>query len=209
MGVEEFMVKSGVHYQDTGCVGKREKQTIRMEACFIFKNGFQVSSDINTTMEAIETARLCANYADDKKAESIVVLDLRGLSPVSDFFVICTANSNPQLRAVRDEVVEQMRIKHNLKPLFSDGTYESQWLIINFPNVLVHILSPEKREFYALEELWGDAPEITWEPVIEVQAPVKKPTVAKKAAAKKVTTKKVAAKKAVVKKAPAKKAAKK
>ncbi len=198
------MVKSGMHYQDTGCVGKREKQTIRMDACFICKNGFQVSSDINIIMEAIETARLCANYADDKKAESIVVLDLRGLSPVSDFFVICTANSNPQLRAVRDEVVEQMRIKHDLKPIFSDGTYESQWLIINFPNVLVHILSPEKREFYALEELWGDAPEITWEQVIEVQAPAKKPTAAKKA-----VTKKAAAKKTAVKKAPAKKAAKK
>ncbi len=175
-----------------------------MDACFICKNGFQVSSDIYSIMEAIETARLCANYADDKKAESIVVLDLRGLSPVSDFFVICTANSNPQLRAVRDEVVEQMRIKHHLKPIFSDGTYESQWLIINFPNVLVHVLSPEKREFYALEELWGDAPEITWEPVIEVQAPVKKPAVVKK-----VTTKKAAAKKTAVKKAPAKKAAKK
>lgn len=179
-----------------------------MDACFIFKNGLQVSSDIYSTMEAIETARLCANYADDKKAESIVVLDLRGLSPVSDFFVICTANSNPQLRAVRDEVVEQMRIKHNLKPIFSDGTYESQWLIINFPNVLVHVLSPEKREFYALEELWGDAPEINWEPVIEVQAMVKKAPV-KKAAAKKVTTKKATAKKTAVKKAPAKKAAKK
>jgi ribosome-associated protein len=180
-----------------------------MDACFIYKNGFQVSSDIYSIMEAIETARLCANYADDKKAESIVVLDLRGLSPVSDFFVICTANSNPQLRAVRDEVVEQMRIKHNLKPIFSDGTYESQWLIINFPNVLVHVLSPEKREFYALEELWGDAPEITWEPAIEVQAPIKKPKTVKKAAAEKVIIKKAAAKKTVVKKAPAKKVAKK
>lgn len=165
-------------------------------------------------MEAIEIARLCANYADDKKAESIVVLDLRGLSPVSDFFVICTANSNPQLRAVRDEVVEQMRIKNGLKPLFSDGTYESQWLIVNFPNVMVHIFSPEKREYYAMEELWGDAPEITWEPEIEVQAPVKKPAAAKKAAAKKAPAKKAtatkaAAKKAVIKKVPAKKAAKK
>jgi ribosome-associated protein len=159
-------------------------------------------------MEAIEIARLCANFADDKKAESIVVLDVRGLSPVSDFFVICTANSNPQLRAVRDEVVEQMRMKHSLKPIFSDGTYESQWLIVNFPNVLVHIQSPEKREYYALEELWGDAPEVSWEPVIEVIAPVKKPAAAKKAAAKKAPAKKASAKKAA-KKAPAKKAAKK
>lgn len=170
-------------------------------------------------MEAIEIARLCANYADDKKAESILVLDLRGLSPVSDFFVICTANSNPQLRAVRDEIVEQMRIKHGHKPIVSDGTYESQWLIVNFPNVMIHIFSPEKREFYALEELWGDAPEVTWETIVEVQAPVKKPATAKKAAAKKAAakkaptkkaaSKKTAAKKTPAKKAPAKKAAKK
>lgn len=97
-------------------------------------------------MDALEIARLCAKYADDKKAEEIVLLDLRGLSPVTDFFVICSAVSSPQLRAVRDEIVEQMRKEHGQKPLFVDGSYESQWLIVNFPNVLVHIQSPEKRE---------------------------------------------------------------
>lgn len=160
-------------------------------------------------MEALEIARQCAKYADDKKADSIVLLDLRGLSPVTDFFVICTAGSNPQLRAVRDNVVEEMRDVHGLKPLFSDGSYESQWLIVNFPNVLVHILSPEKREYYALEELWGDAPEVSWQEVeAEAPAPAKK----RAPAAKKVAVKKAAApaaKKAVVKKTAAKKAAKK
>jgi len=149
-------------------------------------------------MEALEIARLCANYADNKKAENITILDLRGLSPVTDFFVICTAGSSPQLRAVRDEIVEMMRIDQRLKPIFSDGTYESQWLIVNFPNVLVHILSPEKREYYALEELWGDAPTLSWE-VAVVEAPV----------VKKASVKKVTAKKASAAKAPAKKAAKK
>lgn len=157
-------------------------------------------------MEAIEIARLCANYADDKKADGITILDLRGLSPVTDFFVICTANSNPQLRAVRDEIIEQMRLKHQIKPLFSDGTYESQWLIINYPNVLVHIQSPEKREFYALEELWGDAPAVTW----REETPETPPAAPRKRAVKKVATvKKVAAKKVAAKKAPAKKTAKK
>lgn len=151
-------------------------------------------------MEALETARLCAKYADDKKAEDIVLLDLRGLSPVTDFFVIVSASSAPQLRAVRDEIVEQMREEHGLKPLFVDGSYESQWLIINFPNVLVHIQSPEKREYYALQELWGDAPELPW----QEDKPVVKKSPAKKAAAKKATVKK-----SVAKKAPAKKAAKK
>jgi len=161
-------------------------------------------------MDALETARFCAKYADDKKAENIVLLDLRGLSPVTDFFVICTAGSSPQLRAVRDEVVVQMRKEQNMKPMFVDGSFESQWMIINFPNVLVHVLSPEKREYYALEELWGDAPVIPWEPEVpEAEAPVKKKAAAKKAAAKKTAAKKAPAKKATVKKAPAKKAAKK
>ncbi|HEY1082557.1 MAG TPA: ribosome silencing factor [Prosthecobacter sp.] len=166
-------------------------------------------------MESIEIARLCAKYADDKKAENIVLLDLRGLSPVTDFFVIVTASSNPQLRAVRDEIVEELRDTHGEKPIFSEGTYESQWLIVNYPNVLVHIQSPEKREYYALEELWGDAPKLDWQDTAPVAAPAARPErtkPAKKAAAKKTSAKaatKSAAKKAPAKKAAAKKAAKK
>ncbi len=157
-------------------------------------------------MESIEIARLCAKYADEKKAEDILLLDLRGLSPVTDFFVIATANSNPQLRAVRDQIVEEMRDVNGLKPIISDGTYESQWLIVNYPNVLVHILSPEKREFYALEELWEDAPAVAWqEEKTEAPAARKRATTKKIAAKKAAPVKKAAAKKA----APAKKAAKK
>ncbi|MCA1963481.1 MAG: ribosome silencing factor [Prosthecobacter sp.] len=155
-------------------------------------------------MEALETARLCAKYADDKKAQDIVLLDLRGLSPVTDFFVICSAISAPQLRAVRDEVVEQMREQHGMKPLFVDGSYESQWLIVNFPNVLVHIQSPEKREYYALEELWGDAPTLPWQQEADPGTP--SPS-APKRAAKKAAAKKAAASKRAAKKAPAKKSA--
>ncbi|MBB5039717.1 ribosome silencing factor [Prosthecobacter dejongeii] len=157
-------------------------------------------------MESIEIARLCAKYADEKKAENIVLLDLRGLSPVTDFFVIATASSNPQLRAVRDNIVDELRDTHGQRPIISDGTYESQWLILNYPNVLVHVQSPEKREYYVLEELWGDAPKLDWQDT----APVGEPTPrVKKPKAKKAPVKKVAAKKAPAKKAAAKKAAKK
>ena len=187
-------------------------------------------------MESLEIARLCAQYAADKKAADLVLLDLRGISPVTDFFVIGTANSNPHLRAVRDEIVERLRDDHGLKPIGADGNYESQWLIVNYPNVLVHVLSPEKREFYRLEELWGDAPRL---PLVEEEtsaggestdkgAAVRrsartprspgrvtkksaKPAegakpAAKKAAVKKAATKKTAAKKAAGKKAPRKSA---
>lgn len=158
-------------------------------------------------MDALEIAQLCAKYADDKKAENIVLLDLRGLSPVTDFFVICSVGSSPQLRAVRDEVVVQMREKHGMKPMFVDGSFDSQWIIINFPNVLVHVLSEEKRDFYALEELWGDAPVLTWAPEVpEPEKPAQK-VARKKTAVKKVAAKKTATKKAAAKKAPAKKRA--
>lgn len=174
-------------------------------------------------MQTLEIARLCAQYAADKKAADLVLLDLRGISPVTDFFVICTANSNPHLRAVRDEIVERLRDDHGVKPLGGDGNYESQWLIVNYPNVLVHVLSPEKREFYRLEELWGDAPRL---PLMEqAEAPAAAATAGKAAAARQATLKrspgrttkkkaaaKPAAKKSVTKtasakRAPAKKAA--
>lgn len=161
-------------------------------------------------MEDLEIARACALYADDKKAENIRILDLRGLSPISDYFVLCTAMSTPQLRAVRDEIVERMKEEHQMPPTVKDGNFESQWIILVYGSVMVHILTPEKREYYALEELWGDAPELA----LTVEAPAPEPKepkpkkAAKKAAAKKAPAKKAAAKKAA-KKAPAKKATKK
>lgn len=153
-------------------------------------------------MEDLEIARACALYADDKKAENIRILDLRGLSPISDYFVLVTAMSTPQLRAVRDEIVERMKEEHGTPPTVKDGNFESQWIILVYGSVMVHILTPEKREFYALEELWGDAPELALnidEPAPEPKEP--KPKAAKKAAVKKTAVKKVAAKKAPAKRA--------
>ena len=150
-----------------------------------------------TTMEDLELARACALYADDKKAENIRILDLRGLSPISDYFVLVTALSTPQLRAVRDEIVERMKEEHNTAPNVKDGNFESQWIILVYGNVMIHILTPEKREYYSLEELWGDAPELAL--TVEAPAPEPQPKV------KKVAVKKAAA----VKKAPAKRATKK
>lgn len=113
-------------------------------------------------MEGIEKAKLCARYADDKKAEDIVILDLRDISPVTDYFVICTANSSPHLRAVRDGIEDAMRDEHGVKALISDGDLESQWLILHYGDVMVHVLQLEKREFYSLEELWGEAKQVKW-----------------------------------------------
>lgn len=145
-------------------------------------------------MKDLDLARACAEFADDKKAENIRILDLRGLSPVTDWLVLCSALSAPQLRAVRDHIEDEMKEKHGERPLYRDGSYESQWMILDYGNVMVHILSPEKRDFYALEELWGDAPEVTLkedQPRI-VRQPKKKPATKPKVAksVKKAPTKK-------------------
>lgn len=155
-------------------------------------------------MEDLELARACARYADDKKAENIRILDLRGLSPISDYFVLCTANSTPQLRAVRDEIIERMKDEHGIAPNVKDGNFESQWIILVYGSIMVHVLTPEKRDYYALEELWGDAPELAL--TVAEPAPEPKPRV-KKAVAKKTAVKKIAAKKAPAKRAAKKKSA--
>lgn len=113
-------------------------------------------------MEGIDKAKLCARYADDKKAEDIVIMDLRGISPITDYFVICTANSSPHLRAVRDGVEDAMREEQGIRPLISDGDLESQWLIVHYGDVMVHVLQDEKRGFYCLEDLWGEAKRVKW-----------------------------------------------
>jgi ribosome-associated protein len=151
-----------------------------------------------TTMEDLDIARACAEFADDKKAENIRILDLRGLSPVIDYFVICTAIAAPQLRAVRDHIEDEMKAQFGQRPLYRDGNYESQWIILDYGNVMIHVLTPEKRDYYALEELWGDASEIT----LKADEPAIEPKPRKKAPAKPKAEK-------ASKKAPAKKAAKK
>lgn len=152
-----------------------------------------------------------ATFADDKKAEDIVIMDVQGISPVADYFVICTATSMPHLKAIRNEVKDRFWVEHNRKPIAVDEKMESLWIILHYGDVMVHVFHKEKRDFYALEELWGDAPRVSWQPTVPVPAaPAPK---ARKAAgpAKKAAApaKKSPAKKAPAKKASAKKAARK
>lgn len=138
-------------------------------------------------------ARAAADYADDKKAEDIVILDVRGISPVTDYFVICSVTSLPQLRAVRDEIEDRFKTDHHARPLAVDRNLESLWLILHYGDVMVHVFHRDKREFYALEELWSDAPRVEWAPAPN---PATKKAAAKKTARKSATSKKSASSKA-------------
>lgn len=112
------------------------------------------------TLDGINLARLCAKYAEDKKAVDIVIMDVSGLSPITDYFVICSGTSSPHVRAIRDEIADQIKVEHGMAAVVSDGQVESQWLLIGYSDVIVHVFGGEKREFYALEDLWNDAPRL-------------------------------------------------
>jgi ribosome-associated protein len=105
-------------------------------------------------------ARAAAAYADDKKAENITILDVRGISMVTDFLLICDGSSLPHLRAIRNEIDGRMREEHKIKPYSSHGVADSGWMLLDFGDVVVHIFHAEKRAFYALEDLWNDAPRL-------------------------------------------------
>ncbi|HAA90763.1 MAG: Ribosomal silencing factor RsfS [Thermoanaerobacterales bacterium 50_218] len=109
---------------------------------------------LNYREVAIEAARA----AVDKKANDVIVLDLRGIFPVADYFVICSGNSVPQLKAITREVEERLAEAGVFGRC--EGTPESGWVLLDFGDVIVHIFSEEARRFYALERLWGDAPVI-------------------------------------------------
>jgi len=108
-----------------------------------------------TDSEAL--ARACAAAAADKKAEDTVVLDMQGISTFTDFFVICSASSEPQLKAIGSSIREQVREKLGRAPISEEGFPGSQWVVIDYPGVIVHVFLAEKREFYGLENLWRDA----------------------------------------------------
>lgn len=94
----------------------------------------------------------------EKKGKEIVSLDLRHLSgSVSDFFIICHADSTTQVRAIADSVEDQVYKKFNEDPWHKEGIEHCEWLILDYIDVVVHIFRTEKREFYGVEDLWGDA----------------------------------------------------
>ena len=91
------------------------------------------------------------------------MLDLRGLSTFTDYFVICSAASEPQLKAIANEIEKQLKEEHAVRPVAIDGFPASQWMVLDYLQVVVHIFHREKRAFYSLETLWGDAPRLEWE----------------------------------------------
>jgi len=121
--------------------------------------------DMGPDTPGTSLARAVAQAADMKKAEHIVILDVRGISMVTDFIVIASGTSMPHLRAIRNEIAERIHEERREKPHSSQGMAESQWMLLDYGDVVAHIFLNDKRELYALEDLWSDAPRLDWTPL--------------------------------------------
>jgi ribosome-associated protein len=111
-------------------------------------------------MDSRKLASLCRELAEEKKAEDIVILDVRELSSVTDYFVIASGTSEPHLRAIVDEITDKLRDDHGVRAKAIDGTLQTAWVVLDYFDVIVHVMRGDVRDHYDLETLWGDAPRV-------------------------------------------------
>lgn len=111
-------------------------------------------------MDSKKLALLCREFAENKKAEEITILDVRELSSVTDYFVIVSGTSEPHLRAIVTEIKDRLREDHDLRPRAVDGALQTAWIVLDYFDVIVHVMKQDVREKYDLETLWGDAPRV-------------------------------------------------
>jgi ribosome-associated protein len=110
-------------------------------------------------LNSIEAAQLCAEAADAKKAFNILILDLRALTYITDYFVICSGSNITQVGAIADGVGQALA-KAGIRPSHVEGEAEATWVLMDYGDVVVHVFEEQARTYYSLEKLWGDAPRI-------------------------------------------------
>jgi ribosome-associated protein len=109
---------------------------------------------------AAKKAQRAARAALDRKAIDLVVLDVQGLSGVTDYFLVCSGRSTTHLKSIADAIREELK-DDGVRPLHSEGSTESGWVLLDYGDVLMHVFLEDTRAYYALERLWGDAPSIS------------------------------------------------
>lgn len=99
-----------------------------------------------------------AEIASDKKAIDIRILDVRGVVGYTDYFVICSGNTERQTKAIHDGIHQELKAEQGLLPRRVEGDREARWVLMDYLDAVIHIFTPQAREFYRLEQLWGEAP---------------------------------------------------
>lgn len=111
-------------------------------------------------------ARRAAALATERKAEDVVILDLRGVTDMTDFFVIATGTSDTHVRSVAEHVMDELK-QEGAPAHQSEGLSQGRWALVDYVDCVVHVFHPVQRQFYQLERLWGDAVPLSIEPVTE------------------------------------------
>jgi ribosome-associated protein len=109
-------------------------------------------------LEGTELLGEIARLAADKKAIDVVELDLRGVLGYTDYFLICSGNTTRQTKAIHDGILEGLKREHGTIPRRVEGAGRADWILMDYLDVVVHIFTPEARDYYRLERLWGEAP---------------------------------------------------
>lgn len=112
------------------------------------------------SLSGLDLAQKCVQIALDKKALDPVILDLQAVSSICDYMVICSAQSEPQIKAVVNEIEKTVKELYGRHPIAVDGFPTSQWVVVDYGDVMLHIFHEAKRGVYALEDLWSDAPQV-------------------------------------------------
>jgi ribosome-associated protein len=107
-----------------------------------------------------ELAHAIAGFAEEKKAADIVELDLRGVLGYTDYFVVCSGNTERQAKAIHDGIHLGMKKDHETLPRRVEGLSEARWILMDYLDCVVHVFTPEARDYYRLEQLWGDVPRL-------------------------------------------------
>lgn len=118
----------------------------------------KVAGQAPSVLEPAKLAELIANSASDVKATDVTELDLRGVLGYTDYFIVATGGTDRQAKAIHDRIHESLKREHALLPRRVEGVAEARWILMDYLDVIVHIFTPEARDFYRLEQLWGEAP---------------------------------------------------
>ncbi|MGZ8716716.1 MAG: ribosome silencing factor [Gaiellaceae bacterium] len=116
--------------------------------------------DAEPALDSLEQARRIAALAQEKLAEDVVILDMRPVCSFTDYFVICTGRNPRQTAGIWDEVHGRLKQENGLIPRTVDGTTEGTWVLADYLDVVLHVFTPEARDYYKLEDLWGDVPAV-------------------------------------------------